>query len=117
GRRRAGGPGLGRPTAEAVAAPRDDPKRFQSGKPVSASGGWVPKQFQSGEDDRRGRITRRGPAVLRKLLVECAGAMLRSNRWAWAVFARLSRGQARRKQAGGAPAPKGPVRGSALPPH
>jgi transposase len=92
-------PGLGPRTAEAVVAHLDDPHRFKSGKQVGAYGGLVPKQFQSGEDDRRGRITRRGPAVLRKLLVQCAWAMLRYNRWARAVFDRLSRGRARRKQA------------------
>jgi transposase len=92
-------PGLGPRTAEAVVAHLDDPKRFKSGKQVAAYGGLVPRQFQSGEDDRRGRITKRGPAVLRKLLVQCAWAMLRYNRWARAVFDRLSRGKARRKQA------------------
>jgi transposase len=92
-------PGLGPRTAEAVVAHLDDPGRFKSGKQVAASGGLVPRQFQSGEDDRRGRITKRGPAILRKLLVQCAWAMLRYNPWARAVFERLSRGKARRKQA------------------
>jgi transposase len=92
-------PGLGPRTAEAVVAHLDDPRRFRSGKQVAAYGGLVPRQYQSGEDDRRGRITKRGPAVLRKLLVQCAWAMLRYNAWARAVFERLSRGKARRKQA------------------
>jgi transposase len=92
-------PGLGPRTAEAVVAHLDDPKRFKTGNQVGAYGGLVPRQFQSGEDDRRGRITRRGPAVLRKLLVQCAWAMLRYNRWARAVFERLSRGKAWRKPA------------------
>ena len=92
-------PGLGPRTAEAVVAHLDDPRRFKTGKQVGAYGGLVPRQYQSGEDDRRGRITKRGPAVLRKLLVQCAWAMLRYNRWAQAVFERLSRGKARRKQA------------------
>jgi transposase len=92
-------PGLGPRTAEAVVAHLDDPKRFRTGKQVSAYGGLVPRQYQSGEDDRRGRITRRGPAVLRKLLVQCAWAMLRYNPWARAVYERLSRGKARKKQA------------------
>ncbi|MBN9519162.1 IS110 family transposase [bacterium] len=92
-------PGLGPRTAEAVVAHLDDPGRFRNGRQVGAYGGLVPKQFQSGEDDRRGRITKRGPAVLRKLLVQCAWCMLRYNRWARAVFDRLSRGRARRKQA------------------
>ena len=59
----------------------------------------MPRQFQSGEADRRGRIRRRGPAILRKLLAECAWVMLRYNRWARAVYPRLSRGPARKKQA------------------
>ena len=92
-------PGLGPRTAEAVVVHLGDPKRFRTGKQVAAYGGLVPRQYQSGEDDRRGRITKRGPAVLRKLLVQCAWAMLRYNRWARAVFDRLSRGRARRKQA------------------
>src|SRR5205085_9274213 len=49
--------------------------------------------------DRRGRITRRGLALLRKLLVECAWVMLRYNSWARAAYQRLSRGKARKKQA------------------
>jgi transposase len=92
-------PGVGPRTAEAVVAYLGDPKRFKSGKQVSAYGGLVPRQYQSGEDDRRGRITKRGPAVLRKLLVQCAWAALRYNPWAAAVYKRLSRGKARKKQA------------------
>ncbi len=92
-------PGVGPRTAETVVAYLGDAGRFRTGKQVSAFGGLVPRQYQSGECDRRGRITRRGPALLRKLLVECAWVMLRYNSWARAVYARLSRGQARKKQA------------------
>jgi transposase len=93
-------PGVGPRTAETIVAHLGDPGRFDNGKQVSAYGGLVPRQFQSGETDRRGRITRRGPAVLRKLLVECAWALLRSNAWARAIYRRLTRGgKARRKQA------------------
>ena len=92
-------PGVGPRTAEAVAAHLHDPRRFRSGKQVSAYAGLVPRQYQSGECDRRGRITKRGPGLLRKLLVECAWAMLRYNAWARAVYLRLSRGKARKKQA------------------
>jgi transposase len=92
-------PGVGPRTAEAVVAQLHEPGRFDSGKQVSAYAGLVPRQYQSGETDRRGRITRRGPGLLRKLLVECAWVMLRYNRWAREVYARLSRGKARKKQA------------------
>src|SRR5205823_3648181 len=91
-------PGVGPRTAEAVAAHLGDPKRFASGKQVSAYAGLVPRLYQSGETDRKGRITRRGPAVLRKLLVECAWASLRYNPWARAAYARLTRGGTTRKK-------------------
>jgi transposase len=91
-------PGVGPRTAEAVAAHLGDPRRFASGKEVSAYAGLVPRQYQSGESDRRGRITRRGPSVLRKLLVGCAWAMLRYNAWARAAYARLTRGGTTRKK-------------------
>jgi transposase len=92
-------PGVGPRTAETIVAYLGDPQRFATGKQVSAYGGLVPRQYQSGEMDRRGRITRRGPALLRKLLVECAWVMLRYNPWARAVYKRLSHGKARKKQA------------------
>jgi transposase len=93
-------PGVGPRTAEAVAAHLGDPGRFKTGKQVSAYAGLVPRQFQSGESDRRGRITRRGPALLRKLLVECAWCSLRYNDWARATYLRLTHGgKVRRKQA------------------
>jgi len=91
-------PGLGRRTAEAVAAHLGDPHRFASAKQVGAYAGLVPKQYQSGEADRAGKITRRGPGLLRKLLVECAWCMLRYNPWAREQYARLSGGRAGRKK-------------------
>jgi transposase len=93
-------PGLGRRTAEAVAAHLGDAKRFATAKQVGAFAGLVPRQYQSGVTDRRGTITRRGPALLRKLLVECAWCMLRYNPWAQKVYKNLTGGgQARKKPA------------------
>jgi transposase len=92
-------PGVGPRTAEAIVAHVHEPGRLDNGKQVSACVGLVPRQYQSGELDRRGRITRRGPALLRQLLVECAWVMLRYNAWARAVYLRLSHGKARQKQA------------------
>ena len=91
-------PGVGPRTAEAVAAHLGDPDRFTSAKQVGAYAGLVPTQYQSGVTDRKGRITRRGPGVLRKLLVECAWCMLRYNPWARAVYARLTGGGVSRKK-------------------
>ena len=91
-------PGLGPRTAEAVAAYLHEPERFVNGKQVSAYSGLVPRQHQSGEMDRRGRITRRGPALLRKLLVECAWCMVRYHGWARCIYQRLTGGGQRRKK-------------------
>jgi len=91
-------PGLGPRTAETVAAYLHDAPRFQSAKQVSAYSGLVPRQHQSGEMDRRGRITKRGPALLRKMLVECAWCMIRYNAWARGIYQRLTGGGQRRKK-------------------
>jgi transposase len=91
-------PGLGPRTAETVAAYLHDAARFKTGKQVSAYSGLVPRQHQSGEMDRRGRITKRGPALLRKMLVECAWCMVRYNAWARGIYQRLTGGGQRRKK-------------------
>jgi transposase len=91
-------PGVGRRTAEAVAAHRGGARRFASAKQVGAYAGLVPAQYQSGVTDRRGRITRRGPGALRKLLVECAWCMLRYNPWARPQYGRLTAGGTTRKE-------------------
>ena len=91
-------PGVGPRTAEAVAAHLGDARRFATAKQVGAYAGLVPRQYQSGVTDRKGRITRRGPGVLRKLLVECAWCMLRYNPWARAQYARLTGGGASRRK-------------------
>jgi transposase len=91
-------PGVGPRTAEAVAAYLGDASRFTSAKEVGSYAGLVPKQYQSGVTDRKGRITRRGPRLLRKLLVECAWCMLRYNAWAREVYRRLTGGGTTRKK-------------------
>jgi transposase len=58
-------PGVGPRTAEILVACIDDAKRFDNGRQVSQYFGLVPRQYQSGETDRNGRITKRGkPLVL-----------------------------------------------------
>jgi transposase len=91
-------PGMGARTAEVVAAYLDNPPRFRTGRQVSSFAGLVPRQYQSGETDRRGRISKRGPGLLRKMLVECSWLMLRYNTWAQRLVQRLSRGQRTRKK-------------------
>ena len=93
-------PGVGRRTAEIIATVLDDPKRFANARAVSAYAGLVPKQYQSGQTNRLGRITRRGPRWLRSALVEVAWLLLRYNPWAAEVYKRLCQNhQGRKKQA------------------
>ena len=86
-------PGVGVRTAEAIVAYLDEPERFRNSREVSAYAGLVPRQFQSGTMDRKGRITKRGPSTLRKLLVECAWMVRRYNPWGAEIVERISRGQ------------------------
>ena len=93
-------PGVGPRTAEILVACIDDPHRFENGRQVSAYFGLVPRQYQSGETDRNGRITKRGNPLARTILVECAWASLRYNSWAKAIYERVSGKQkTRRKKA------------------
>ena len=91
-------PGVGPRTAEILVACLDDPHRFENGRQVSAYFGLVPRQYQSGETDRNGRITKRGNPLARTILVECAWASLRYNPWAKAVYERISGKQKTRKK-------------------
>jgi len=91
-------PGVGPRTAEILVACLDDPHRFENGRQVSAYFGLVPRQYQSGETDRNGRITKRGNPLARTILVECAWVSLRYNPWAKAVYERISGKQKTRKK-------------------
>jgi transposase len=91
-------PGVGRVTAEIIATHLDHPERFTNSRQVSAYAGLVPRQYQSGQMDRQGGITRRGSRLLRSALVECAWVMLRYNDWAREQYVRLVRGQKNRKK-------------------
>jgi hypothetical protein len=58
----------------------------------------VPRQYQSGETDRNGRITKRGNPLARTILVECAWASMRYNPWAKFIYERISGKQKTRKK-------------------
>jgi transposase len=89
--------GVGPRLAETVVAHLDDPHRFKSAGQVASYAGLVPKQFESGTIKRSCRITRRGPALLRSMLVEVAWMVYMRNDWAKAFVQRISRGVASRK--------------------
>ena len=91
-------PGVGPRLAEALVTLIDNPHRFKRGKEVGAYLGLVPKQIQSGETNRLGRITRAGSRVLRSLLVEVSWVGLRYNSWMRSVYERTRRNSRTRKK-------------------
>jgi transposase len=90
--------GVGPRLAEALVVHLDDPHRFKNARQVSAYVGLVPKQFESGTMKRVGRITRRGPSLLRGMLIEVAWMVYRHNPWAKRFVQNVSRGMKQRKK-------------------
>lgn len=91
-------PGVGPRLAEALVAVIDDPHRFGNGKQVACYVGLTPKQYQSGAQDRHGRITGAGNHWLRSLLVEVSWLGLRNNSWMAEVYERVRGGSSSRKK-------------------
>jgi transposase len=90
--------GVGPRLAEAVVLHLDDPHRFKREEEVAAYAGLVPRQIESGEMKRSGRITRHGPTLLRSLLVESAWTVWRHNAWARVFVEKLCRGSRSRRK-------------------
>lgn len=63
-------PGVGKLTALTVLAELGDYRRFRRRGQVAAFAGLVPKSRRSDQTARYGRLTKRGPAALRTILVE-----------------------------------------------
>lgn len=70
-------PGIGVTTATALIGAIGNGRHFKSAREFSAWLGLVPRQSSSGGKDKLGRISKRGNANLRSLLVVGATAMLR----------------------------------------
>lgn len=95
-------PGIGPLTVLAYASTVEDPRRFGSSRSVGAHFGLTPRQYQSGEIDRSGRISRCGDGLARTLMYEAAVVILtRLKRpcslksWALAIARRSGAGKAR----------------------
>jgi transposase len=91
-------PGVGPRLAEIVVAVLGNPRRFASGKEVGSYAGLTPRQYQSGDSDRQGRISRQGNGLLRAMLVEVSWVSLRYNEWARTIYERARRGSPARKK-------------------
>lgn len=90
--------GVGPRLAETVVAFLDDPKRFKNSKQVGSYAGLAPRQYQSGQMERQGKISGQGNKPLRNLLVEICWMSLRCNPWARDTYNRLLRGSPSRKK-------------------
>jgi len=92
-------PTIGPVTAVAFVATLDDVGRFESAPRVAAYLGLAPSERSSGEQQRRGRISKTGNPRLRSLLVEAAWRILRTTQpgaaglraWAEQIAARRGR--------------------------
>jgi transposase len=80
-------PGVGALTALAFVATIGDPERFKRSEQIGDYVGLAPGVYQSGDVDRRGRITKAGDAMLRSLLVNAATVVLYKYRKDWSLKA------------------------------
>lgn len=70
--------GIGKVTASAMVATVIDARAYRNGRQFAAWLGLVPRQYSSGGKVKLGRITRRGEAYLRTLLIQGARSTLQS---------------------------------------
>jgi transposase len=90
-------PGVGVLTAMVFLTEMGDLNRFSNRRQLGAYLGLAPSARESGEcDDRKGHITRQGPAHVRHVLCQAAWSAIRgSERWK-ATFERIKRGSPKR---------------------
>lgn len=90
-------PGIGPIVALSFVTAIDVPERFSNGDDIGAYFGLTPRQFQSGETDFRGNISRLGDSMTRSHLVQAATVLLsHSKKWsslrAWGMKVAKRRG-------------------------
>ena len=95
-------PGIGVLSVLAYVSMVEDPARFKHSRSVGAHLGLTPRQYQSGEVDRAGRISKCGDTLARTLMYEAAVVLMtRVKRacglkdWAEAIAKRSGAGKAR----------------------
>ena len=92
-------PGVGPVTAVAFKATLDTAQRFGRAHEVESYLGLVPREYSSGDNQRRGSISKAGNSRMRSLLVEAAWGVLRSEKSstaplrAWAERIAVRRGK------------------------
>lgn len=95
-------PGIGALSVLAYISTVEEPNRFTRSRSVGAHLGLTPRQYQSGESDRSGRVSRCGDHLARTLMYEAAVVILtrvkrcsQLKEWALAIARRSGAGKAR----------------------
>ena len=91
-------PGIGPRTAEAVMAYTDEVHRFARSKEFPAYFGLTPKLDESGSMRRMGHISKRGPSIVRWLIVESAWRVIAHSPAMRQFWLRVMKGQGSRKK-------------------
>jgi len=91
-------PGIGVRTAEAVVAWLDQAVRFKSNKAVGSYFGMVPCEDSSAGTQRLGHITKQGPGLVRRLIVEAAWQARRRSPTVRTYFERMTHGDPKRRK-------------------
>ena len=92
-------PSIGPVTAAAFLAAIDDVGRFHHAHQLEAYLGLVPREYSSGDTQRRGPITKAGHSRVRWLLIQAALSILRGRPpaaealWTWALRIAVRRGK------------------------
>jgi transposase len=86
-------PGIGPRSAEAIVAYTDRVDRFGHRKQFASYFGMTPTQDASGTVDRHGHISKRGPSVVRWVLVEAVHRVIQHSPEWRAYFDRIQRGR------------------------
>ena len=92
-------PGVGTLTAMTFLTELGNLARFANRRQLAAYLGLAPSAFESGQcDDRKGHITRQGPARVRHMLCQAAWAAQRASAEWRATYEKLKRGSAKRSK-------------------
>jgi len=90
-------PGVGLLVAMTFLTEMGDLNRFNNRREVAAYLGLCPASYESGTaNDRKGRITRQGPARLRKVLCQAAWVSIQRCQAAGEAYQRIRQGQQKR---------------------
>lgn len=91
-------PGIGPRTSEALIAWIDQPQRFYKKGSLANYFGLTPSQDSSAGKARFGRITKQGPSLIRKLLVEATWQVIRRVDSVRDFFIRIQRNHKNRRK-------------------